>query len=236
MMIAPHDATGPPLAGASVDPSAATALRRPYLRGVSHLAAVPFALAGAVFLALQAGEPLATRLTVLVFGVSVVGLYATSSLYHVPTWGKKARFVLSRIDHAMIQLTIAATFTPIAYHALPGRWRTWSLIVAWTIALAGAAATSLPYRTPRWARVAGYVAAGWLIVVPLSKAMVVLPWQGNGLIILGGVLYTVGAVVYARGRPNPFPRWFGYHEIFHLLVVAASTAHYLAIWRYVLPS
>ncbi len=222
--------------GASADPSVATALPKPWLRGVSHLLAVPVALAGAVVLALEAQGPPSARLVAMIFGISLVGLYATSSLYHVPTWGRRARFILGRCDHAMIQLTIAGTFTPVAYHALPGGWRTWSLAVAWTIALGGVIGAALPYRTPKWARTAGYIAAGWIIVVPLAKAMSALPWQGTGLLVLGGVLYTVGAVVYATGRPNPFPRWFGYHEIFHLLVVAASTAHYLAIWRYVLPS
>lgn len=237
MTIAWHSAAPPPPPrGAHPDPPAATALRRPFLRGVSHLVAVPLALAGAVVLALEADGPVGARLAAMTFGATLVGLYATSSLYHVPTWSRKARFVLGRCDHAMIQLTIAGTFTPVAYHALPDGWRTWSLAAAWAIAIAGVAVAALPYRTPRWARTTGYIAAGWLIVVPFSKAMSSLPWQGSGLIILGGVLYTVGAVVYATGRPNPFPRWFGYHEVFHLLVVAASTAHYLAIWRYVLPT
>lgn len=208
---------------------------RPLLRGYLHLLAVPVAVLGAVTLVLDADLSAGGRLSVLVFGLCLVGLYATSSLYHVGRWSDRMRGVLSRCDGAMIQLFIAATFTPIAYHALSGQWRVWSLVVAWTIALVGAviAASALP--TPRWLGTAGYIATGWVTVVPFTKIAFALPWEGSGLIVLGGVLYTLGAVIFARRRPDPSPRWFGYHEIFHVFVVAASTAHYVAVWRYVLP-
>ncbi len=208
---------------------------RPRLRGWVHAAAVPLALAGLVVLWQEARGVGTSPLPALVFGLCLVGLYTTSSLYHVPRWSARMRHVLSRCDVAMIQLVIAGTFTPIAFHALEGGWRSWSLGVAWVIAISGAVIAASPLSAPRWLGTAGYVAVGWLTVVPFVRIMRALPWQGNGLIILGGVLYTIGAVVYATRRPDPFPRWFGYHEVFHVLVVAASTAHYLAVWRYVLP-
>lgn len=171
----------------------------------------------------------------MVFVVCLVGLYLTSSLYHVPRWGTRARYILSRCDVAMIQLFIAGTFTPVAFHALSGAWRTWSIALAWGVAVFGAGIAVSPIQAPRWLATAGFIAIGWLSVVPLVKMMTALPWEGLGLIALGGLLYTLGAVVYAKRRPDPFPRWFGYHEVFHLLVVAASTAHFIAIWQYVLP-
>lgn len=208
---------------------------KPLLRGWLHLLAVPVAAGGAVVLVLDADRSAGGRVSVLVFGLCLVGLYATSSLYHVGTWSARMRGVLSRCDGAMIQLFIAGTFTPVAYHALSGPWRVWSLVVAWSIALVGAviAASALP--TPRWLGTAGYIAAGWATVVPFTQIISALPWEGSGLIVLGGVLYTVGAVVFALRRPDPWPRWFGYHEIFHVFVVAASTVHYVAVWQYVLP-
>ena len=216
--------------------TATTAPRaKPLLRGWLHAAMVPTALAGAWLLWSSATIGLGGRVAIGVFGVCLVGLYTVSSVYHVPTWPARVRYVLSRFDVAMIQLFIAATFTPVAFFTLQGSWRTWSLVVAWAIALTGAAVSISPLRAPRWLSTAGFVAFGWLAVLPMTRIIQALPWEGVGLIALGGLLYTLGAIVYALRRPDPFPRWFGYHEIFHLLVVAASICHYLAIWRYVLP-
>lgn len=214
----------------------AVALERPRLRGWIHLFAVPAAIVGAVVLwHSTVHHSVGASAAVIVFGASMIGLYSISSLYHVPSWSARARRILSRCDGAMIQIMIAGTFTPIAFHGLSGAWRTTSLILAWAVATLGAAFALSPLEAPRWLGTTGAVAAGWLLVVPLIKVMAALPWQGNGLIILGGVLYTIGAVVYGVRRPNPIPGWFGFHEVFHVFVVAASTAHYLAIWRYVIP-
>lgn len=207
---------------------------KPRLRGWLHAAAAPVALAGTVVL-WRSSAAGAGRLSALIFGLALVGLYTTSATYHVPPWSARVKELLGRCDGAMIQITIVGTFTPIAFHALDGAWRTWSLVIGWAVALAAVAVVASPYRGPRWLNTASYIAVGWLTVVPLVKIVTALPWEGSGLIILGGVLYTIGAVVYGTRRPNPFPRWFGFHEIFHIFVVAASCAHYVAIWRYVLP-
>ena len=208
---------------------------KPRLRGWIHAGMVPTALLGAWLLWQSVSGGLTARLAIGVFGVGLVGLYGVSSLYHVPRWPARVRYVLSRCDLAMIQLFIAATFTPVAFFTLSGAWRTWSLVVAWIIALAGAAVSASPLSGPRWLSAAGYMAFGWLAVVPMTRIITALPWEGVGLIALGGALYTLGALVYAKRWPDPFPRWFGFHEVFHLFVVAASVCHYLAIWRYVLP-
>lgn len=221
-----------------------TTAHRPRLRGWLHAAMTPVAVVLALMLLWQT----ATRstsgtltitsgtLAVGVFATSLVGLYLVSSLYHVGRWSARARYVLSRCDAAMIQVFIAGSFTPVAFFTLHGAWRLWSLVVAWTVALGGAALAASPLRAPRWLATSGYIAMGWLAVVPMTRIINALPWEGVGLIVLGGLLYTLGAIVYARRRPDPLPRWFGFHEVFHLLVVAASICHYLAIWRYVLPS
>lgn len=214
--------------------SVTSALPRPRLRGWLHAAAVPLAALGTVVL-WHSSATLSARVTATIFGSCLVGLYLASSLYHVPPWSARVRAILSRVDGAMIVLTIVGTFTPIGYHALDGAWRASSLTVAWTIAAVAIALIVSPVRVPRWARGVSAIALGWLGVVPFTQIAGALPLAGNGLIALGGLLYTLGAVAYLARRPNPFPRWFGYHEVFHLCVVAASALHWLAIWRYVLP-
>lgn len=205
---------------------------RPRLRGILHLAMAPVAAVMAIGLFLEASGP--GRVTGGIFGLLLVGLYSISGSYHVPPWTGRVRMLWGRADTAMIVLFIAGTFTPIAFHTLDGAWRLWSLVVAWVIALAGAGMAVSPLTAPRWVRTAGYLALGWLMVVPMFKIAAALPLEGTLLIVLGGLCYTVGGVVYALKRPDPAPAWFGFHEVFHLLVIAASICHYVAILRYVI--
>ncbi|MGH8910699.1 MAG: PAQR family membrane homeostasis protein TrhA [Egibacteraceae bacterium] len=207
----------------------------PIMRGWLHGLMAPLALVGLGVLWRSVSDEFFARASVVAFGAPMIGLYSISALYHLPRrWSARARVILARCDGAMIQLFIAGTFTPIAFHALRGHWRLWSLIVAWAVALIGATIAASPIEAPRWLGTLGYMAVGWLTIIPLTKIIDALPWEGSSLIVLGGVLYTIGAIIYARRRPDPLPAWFGYHEVFHLFVVAGSTAHYLAIWRYVL--
>ncbi|MFT5564446.1 MAG: hemolysin III [Myxococcota bacterium] len=207
---------------------------RPRLRGWLHGVATPIAIVIAVLLARRADVGVA-RASVVVFGVGLVGLYAVSTTYHLPPWPARVRAALARADVAMIQLFIAASFTPVAVHALDGAWRTWSLIIAWTVALGGAIVAASPISGPRWLGVTGYVAFGGFSLVPLVRSLGTLPAVGTVLLVLGAAVYAVGGVVYARRRPNPWPRWFGFHEVFHALVITASTIHIVAMWRYVIP-
>lgn len=207
---------------------------RPALRGIFHAAALPVAVSAIGLLWTSADPTIGSRASVAVFGAALMALYGVSSSYHLGRFSSSARQFLARVDVAVIQLFMAATFTPIAFHSLEGSWRVWSLVVAWIVAIVGAAIAASPLKAPRWVGTAGYIAVGWMTVVPFSKIVGALPWEGAGLIVLGGLLYTAGGVVYARKRPNPYPLIFGYHEVFHLLVVAGSTCHYFAIWRYIL--
>ncbi len=209
-------------------------LPRPHLRGWIHLAAAPVAVVVAVML-WRAASPGISRASVAVFGIALVGLYTTSGLYHLPQWPARVRHWLSRADVAMIQLFIAASFTPIAVHALGGVWRVWSLAVAWGIGLIGAVIAASPLKGPRWLSVVGYTAFGSLAVVPLFRIVQVLPTAGLVLLGSSAAMYVIGGVVYARRRPNPWPTWFGFHEVFHVLVVAAGATHVIALWEYTLP-
>lgn len=207
---------------------------RPRLRGLVHLSAAPVAVVVAVLL-WRAAAPGMSRVSVAVFGVALVGLYTTSGLYHLPQWPARVRHWLSRADVAMIQLFIAASFTPVAVHALGGAWRVWSLAVAWGIGLIGAVIAASPLKGPRWLSVVGYTAFGSLTVVPLFRIVRVVPPAGLALLGVSAALYMLGGIVYARRRPDPWPHWFGFHEVFHVLVVAAGATHVVAVWRYHIP-
>ena len=206
----------------------------PRMRGWVHGAAAPVAAAVAVLL-WGAASPGLSRGSTAVFGVALVGLYSISGLYHLGRWSRRGRRWLGRLDGAMIQLFIAATFTPVAVHALGGVWRIWSLVIAWAIALIGAGVAMSPTTPPARLSVAAYVAFGSLAAIPLARIGGALDPAGTALIGLGGAIYILGGLVYARRRPEPWPAWFGFHEVFHVLVVLGSAAHVIAIWRYVLP-
>lgn len=209
-------------------------MERPRLRGWIHSAAAPVAAIVAVLL-FRAASPGLPQASVAVFGIALIGLFTTSGLYHAPSWPARIARRLARADVAMIQLFIAATFTPVAVHTLTGAWRTWSLVVAWTVAIIGAGVAASPLTGPRWLTVAAYASFGALVAIPFLRIGEVLPLPGVLLVVLGGAVYLLGGVVYARRRPDPWPRWFGFHEVFHALVVIGGAAHVTAIWRYALP-
>ncbi len=220
--------TGLQTVAAEADPR-----RRPRLRGWVHTVAAPVAAVAALLL-WQAAGPGIFRASVAVFGVGLVGLYAVSGLYHLCR-RVRLRYWLSRLDVAMIQLFVAASFTPIAVHTLDGAWKAWSLTIAWVIATVGAVLAASPIRAPRWLSVAATTTFASLALVPLLRIIQVLPAAGTVLLLAGSALYVAGGVVYARRRPDPWPRWFGFHEVFHVLVVLGGATHVVAVWEYALP-
>ncbi|MFO7962040.1 MAG: hemolysin III family protein [Nitriliruptoraceae bacterium] len=207
---------------------------RPRMRGWVHAAAVPVAAVVAVLL-WDAASPGLPRVSAAVFGIALVALYSVSALYHLGRRSVRGRRWLGRMDGATIQLFIAATYTPVAVHALDGVWRTSTLVIAWTIALIGAGVAMSPATPPARLSVAAYVTFGLLAAIPLVRIGGVLDPAGTVLIGLGGAIYILGGLVYAHRRPDPWPAWFGFHEVFHVMVVIASATHVIAIWRYVLP-
>jgi hemolysin III len=197
---------------------------KPLLRGVSHEIAAGVALAGLVALVLLAPGPRA-RLGALVYGVSLVALFSVSALYHRPTWSPRARLWMRRLDHSAIFLLIAGTFTPLCLLLGDARAHT-LLAVVWAGAGLGILRALLWPRAPRWVATALYLGLGWA-AIPLVPAMYrALGPLPLALLAGGGILYSVGAVIYATRRPDPFPRVFGYHEVFHALVIAAAGLHF----------
>ncbi len=203
---------------------------KPRLRGWLHGAATPLAAAAGAWLWWQTYQRTEFHWSVLVFGVASVMLFGISATYHVGRWDERARYIWSRADVAMIVIFVAAAYTPIGTLGLDGAWRTWSLVIAWVIATVGAAIAASPVTGPRWLISGSYIAMGWLGIVPVAKLAFSIPWQSVALIVAGGLLFTIGGVVYARRRPDPWPHMFGFHEVFHLLVVAGVAAIFGAIW------
>ena len=209
---------------------------RPLLRGYFHAGAAVVAALGGTYLVAQSSSDRPRQLSLLVYGVGLTLLFAFSALYHVPIWTSGRRAILRRIDHANIFVLIAATYTPLAFNLLSGWWRVAILAAAWGAALIGVGTAVAGVRLPRWARAGFYVGLGWIALPALGQMSAALSRPGIALLITGGALYSVGAVLYARRWPDPWPRVFGYHEIFHLLTIAAAIAFYIVVLVYVLPA
>jgi hemolysin III len=203
--------------------------QRPSLRGVSHeLAAIALLPAvGALVAGARGGQ---ARAAALVYGASALTLFATSALYHRITWSPRARLLAGRVDHAAIFLLIAGTYTPLCLRLGPGLGHG-LLALVWVVAAAGMALALTWDDAPKALRAAVYIGLGWVFVPAVPALLATLGVAGLALLLLGGLLYTVGAVIFARRRPDPFPAHFGYHEIFHLLVVAAAACHFAVVVR-----
>ena len=210
-------------------------LVKPRLRGVSHQWAFFVALVAGITLVVAAPSGRATFAAV-VYAVSVAAMFGASALYHRVDWRSlAARRWMRRLDHSMIYLLIAGTYTPFALLLLEGGLARAVLIAVWGGALLGIGLKMLWPDTPKWLTAAVYVTLGWVAVIAFPELARELGVTGMALVVGGGVLYTAGAVVYALRRPDPVPAVFGYHEIFHVLVIAAAALQFVAVAAYALP-
>jgi hemolysin III len=207
----------------------------PALRGVLHQWAFWFALAAAA--ALVALAPGGTaRLSALIYGGGLCLMLAASALYHRLSCSPGVRTLLCRIDHSAIYVFMAASYTPIALLVLEGATRWAVLASVWAGALGGVALSVAWVTAPRVLFAASYVALGWVIVLAFPELMAALDLTPIVLLGAGGLLYSAGAVIYALRRPDPWPSTFGFHEVFHALVVAAALTHFVAIAGWVIPA
>ena len=203
-------------------------LPQPRLRGLVHTVMAPLILLAGVGLMI-ATPTWGNRFAVGVWMLTGLGLFGNSAVYHRVPWGVKVKDVLRRIDHANIAVFIAGTYTPLAVSLATGASRVTLLAIIWACALIGVAFRFVWNGVPRWASTILYVVMGWTALWWLPQF-----WRTCGpavviLILIGGVFYTIGALSYARQKPNPSPTWFGFHEVFHSCTAVAAICHAVAI-------
>jgi hemolysin III len=219
-------ATGPAVAG-SGGPDASAELK-PRLRGWLHTVMAPLTLVGGLVLLIWT-PTVEGRAAAAVYTLTSLALFGNSAVYHRGNWTDRVRATFRRVDHANIFLFIAGTYTAMAVQLLTGTSRTLLLALIWGIAVLGVGFRLFWLAAPRWLYTVLYVLMGWVAVFWLVQF-----WASGGpavvlLILAGGLIYSYGALVYGRKRPNPSPTWFGFHEIFHACTVAAALCHYAAI-------
>ena len=207
---------------------------KPKLRGIFHELAFysSLGLGFALVLTADDGRP---RIAATVFAACVAGCFGASALYHRPTWSPAVRAWLARLDHAGVYLLIAGTYTPFGLLVMSTDWAVPVLSVVWSGALTAILLKLFWYRTPKWLSASIALALGWVGAAAFSQ-LLKLELPGLLLVVAGGLLYSAGAIVYVRRRPDPLPAVLGYHEVFHALTVAAAGCQYAAIAFFVLPS
>ncbi|MCA9771484.1 MAG: hemolysin III family protein [Myxococcales bacterium] len=206
------------------------------MSGLTHLAGMLLSIAALSVLVTSAAFKGGTWhiVSFSIFGVSLVLMYAASSLYHLLPLSEEGVRALKRVDHMCIFVLIAGSYTPFCLVALRETWGWWFFGVAWTLAFAGILFKIFWLHAPRLLSTALYVAMGWIAIFAIGPLAKALPPEGLFWLILGGVIYTIGGIVYAFKWPNPYPRVFGFHEIWHLFVLGGSFCHFWAVLRHVL--
>ncbi len=213
---------------------AAASTVRPRFRGVSHRIAFFLTLPLGIALVFEV-ETATGRVAAIAFGTSVAVMFGASALYHTVTWPDAKRRWLRRLDHAGIYALIAGSYTPVGLLVLKGDWRLVVLGIVWIGAAAAIALKFLWVDGPKWVSAVIGIALGWVAVVVFPQILDRVGLAGSLLVLAGGIAYTAGAVVYALRRPDPSPTVFGYHEVFHALVIVAVACQYSAIAFFVLP-
>ena len=203
-------------------------LAKPMLRGRIHAAALVASLPAAIVLVVAAPGA-GRRLAAAVYGVTLVALFAASSAYHWFSGAERFRLWLRRLDHSSIYLLIAGSYTPVCVLSLSGWLRPTMLVTVWAAALIGITLKLARFDSSHGIGAVLYITMGWAAVITMPSMLAIVPFSTVALLVIGGVLYTVGAIVLATRFPNPFPRVFGYHEVWHVMVVVAAAVQYAAI-------
>ncbi|TGE36447.1 hemolysin III family protein [Desulfosporosinus fructosivorans] len=201
----------------------------------THFISFVAAIVGLVILIILCKNSLSKLVTMTIYGLSMILLYGASSLYHWVQTTPQKELLLKKIDHIAIYFLIAGSYTPVFYYGLQGSWRWAMLISVWSLAVLGMALKIWFIHAPRYVSSAFYVSLGWIALVPFLQLIKNLPMGAIILMAVGGVLYTMGAVIYATKIFDFFPKRFGFHEIFHLFIAAGSIVHFIMILVYIVP-
>jgi len=204
--------------------------------GLSHLGGALLSVAGLVLLLVYADRFATPKhlVTFTIFGAALILLYTASALYHLLNVSEKVTLWLRRIDHMMIYVLIAGTYTPVCILGLTGAWGLTLLITVWALAVAGIIMKIVWFGAPRWLSTGIYLAMGWLVVFAMYPLIDSLPVGALTWLCIGGLMYTLGAVVYGSKWPPLSCPWFGFHEVFHVFVLAGSMGHFWMMFKYLM--
>ncbi len=215
-------------------PMTTSRLREP-VSGLTHLGAAVVSLVGLLTLLLTArGTPV--RIAGLaVYGATLVLMFSSSAVYHLVTAGPRVVLFLRKLDHAAIYLLIAGTYTPICLTFFTGFWGSGFLILIWSLAAVGVGVKLFVIRAPRWVTAGVYLLMGWLALAAVGEILARMPSAAFAWLLAGGAFFTVGAAAYILKWPNPAPPHFGFHEIWHVLVILGAASHFVVMMAYVAP-
>ncbi len=203
-------------------------LREP-VNSLTHWAGAVFALIGLIALLIVGWGTPAKVISLIIYGVSLIFLFSASATYHMVVVKDKALEIFRKIDHAAIYFLIAGTYTPFCVNAFTGFWKWGMLIIIWSLALIGIGVKVFIIRVPRWLNAGIYLAMGWMSVAASGQFLAALPAWVLTWLIIGGVIYTLGAIVYITKIFNFAPGIFGFHEVWHIFVLLAAAAHFVAV-------
>ena len=210
-------------------------LREP-VNGLSHLFAALVAVGGLIALLIVGRSRLDKEVSLLIYGCTLVLLFSASATYHLVRASPRVTGVLRKLDHAAIYLLIAGSYTPFCYNLFSGFWKWGLLAIVWSLALVGVMIKVLTMKIPRWLNTGIYLLLGWLVIIAIREMLAVLPVGALVWLSAGGILYTLGAVIYATRIFDFVPGRFGFHEVWHIFVILGALAHFAAVILYVAPS
>ena len=203
-------------------------MREP-VNGLTHLGGAVAATIGLAVLLVIGWSSTGKVISVLIYGLSLIGLFASSATYHLADVRPKIQEILRKVDHSAIYLLIAGTYTPFCINAFTGFWRWGLLTIIWSLAGIGILVKLFTVNAPRWISAGTYVLMGWLCIAAIGEMLVTLPTFALTWLVAGGIIYTLGALVYITKIMNFWPGKFGYHEVWHIFVLLGALAHFVAV-------
>jgi hemolysin III len=210
-------------------------LREP-VNGLTHLVAAFAAILGLVSLVYLAWGNLVKLASLSVYGFTLVLMFSASAAYHLINAGPKVTLFLQKLDHSAIYLLIAGTYTPLCLHFFSGFWRIGILVVIWSFALIGITVKLIIISAPRWLSAGVYLLMGWLSILAIGEILSRVPVGAIIWLLVGGLSFTIGAVIYILKKPNPIPGVFGFHEIWHIFVILGAFSHFAIMLGYIAPA
>lgn len=208
-------------------------LFRDPVSGLTHLGAAVAALIGLVVMLILSWGNTTSVISVLIYGLSLILMFSASAAYHLVNSNPGVISRLRKLDHSAIYVLIAGTYTPICMYFFTGFWSWGILLVIWIMAVTGVAVKLFVINAPRWVTAGVYLVMGWLSVIAIREIVSFMPVSAIMWLVLGGVLFTLGAVIYIIKKPNPWPGSFGFHEIWHIFVILGCLAHFILIAAFI---